>query len=129
MLDYIRDVSYITAGRVGWHWHDYKGLMLRLKEELENEGLKPTLMHYKRDGWHGMIYMVPIVPDDLKFMLKISREYSQDTLIFFGRLYDVSTGRMIGVFTRATFYTEKPDVPTWIEINQPFHRPYYLVLS
>jgi len=129
MLDYIRDVAYITAGRIGWHWHDYEGLMQRLKEELENEGLKPTRLYYKRDNWYGMIYMVPIAPADLKFMLKISREYSQDTLIFLGRLYDVATGRMIGEFTRATFYTEKPDVPSWIEINQPDNRTYYLVLS
>jgi len=119
MLDYIRDVAYITA-----FGGKFSPLMCRLEEDLKSEGFKPKLLYFKRDNLYGVIYMVSVVYENLKVLLRLSRAYDQDRLIFMGRLYDVATGRAIGTYTRATFYSYRPDVPSWIEVES-----YFLVLS
>jgi hypothetical protein len=119
MLDYIRDVSYITA-----YGGAYSALMCTLERDLESEGFKPTLHYFKRDNRYGLIYIVPVVRENLKLLLRLSRAYDQDRLIFMGQLYDVATGRAVRKYTRATFYTYRPDVPSWIEVES-----YFLVLS
>ena len=131
MLDYIRDVACITAYRADRGRVTNRKLMDLLKKDMLFGDGKITRCVSMWNRKLREVFIVHILPRPqvLRTLLNLSRKYGQDTLIYFGRVYDVASGRVLGRFTRATFYTYKPNVPYWIKITRPFHRPVYLELS
>jgi len=130
MLDYLRDVAIISAWRKDRDEYENSRLMLSLEEDLFRNGYTPQYCESMLGGRPHDVYIVQICsePQELKTLFDLARKYGQDTMIYAGCLYDVSSGCGRKLYTCATIYAHKPykwKKMNWVHIE----RGYYLVLS
>jgi hypothetical protein len=109
---------FITAYRSDRCMADNRRLMKSLRNDLLTQNYKPRPCISRWYGVRRPIYMIYSYPWNVKFFLDLSKKYGQNTLIFWGDVYDVATGRVIGKVSENGLKNKtKPEHPRWVYLG------------